>query len=101
MLFILPDEDKTPNDVLENTELMSSLLNWEALEKPTAQVEWSIPRFTLKKTFDLEDGLTALGLGELFDMDGNPLSRLHRQGRAGHRHLHRRGGMRGGILCDD
>jgi serine protease inhibitor len=80
MLFILPDEDKTPNDVLENTELMSSLLNWEALEKPTAQVEWSIPRFTLKKTLDLEDGLTALGLGELFDKNGNPLSLLSGDG---------------------
>jgi serpin B len=80
MLFILPDEDKTPTDVLENTELLSSLLNWEALEKPTAHVEWSIPRFTLKKTFDLEDGLTALGLGELFDKNGNPLSLLSGDG---------------------
>jgi serpin B len=80
MLFILPDEDKTPTDVLENTELLSSLLNWEALEKPTAHVEWSIPRFTLKKTFDLEDGLTALGLGELFDKNGNSLSLLSGDG---------------------
>jgi serpin B len=80
MLFILPDEDKTPTDVLENTELLSSLLNWEAQEKPTAHVEWSIPRFTLKKTFDLEEGLTALGLGELFDKNGNPLSLLSGDG---------------------
>jgi serpin B len=43
-------------------------------------VEWSIPRFTLKKTLDLEDGLTALGLGELFDRDGNPLSLLSGDG---------------------
>jgi serpin B len=80
MLFILPDEDKTPADVLENTDLLVSLLNWEALDKPTAQVEWSIPRFTLKKTLDLEDGLTALGLGELFDKNGNPLSLLSGDG---------------------
>jgi serine protease inhibitor len=80
MLFIIPDEDKTPADVLENTELLSSLLNWEALEKPTAQVEWSIPRFTLKKTLDLKEGLTALGLGELFDENGNPLFLLSGDG---------------------
>jgi serpin B len=80
MLFILPDEDKTPTDVLENTELLASLLNWEALDQSTAQVEWSIPRFTLKKTLDLKDGLTALGLGELFDENGNPLSLLSGDG---------------------
>jgi serpin B len=80
MLFILPDEDQTPADVLENTELLASLLNWEAMDKPTAQVEWSIPRFTLKKALDLEDGLTTLGLGELFDKNGNPLSLLSGDG---------------------
>jgi serpin B len=80
MLFILPNEDKTPTDVLENTELLASLLNWEALDQSTAQVEWSIPRFTLKKTLDLKDGLTALGLGELFDENGNPLSLLSGDG---------------------
>jgi serpin B len=80
MLFILPDEDQTPSDVLENTDLLASLLNWEALDKPSAQVEWSIPRFTLKKTLDLEEGLTTLGLGELFDEHGNPLSLLSGDG---------------------
>jgi serpin B len=80
MLFILPNQDKTPADVLENTDLLASLLNWEALDKPTARVEWSIPRFTLKKTLDLEDGLTALGLGELFDKKGNPLALLSGDG---------------------
>jgi serpin B len=80
MLFILPDEDQTPADVLENTQLLASLLNWEALDKPTAQVKWMIPRFTLKKTLDLEGGLTTLGLGELFDKNGNPLSLLSGDG---------------------
>jgi serpin B len=80
MLFILPDEDQTPAAVLENTELLASLLNWEGLDKTTAQVEWSIPRFTLKKTLDLADGLTTLGLGELFDENGNPLSLLSGDG---------------------
>jgi serpin B len=80
MLFILPDEDQTPAAVLENTELLASLLNWEGLDKTTAQVVWSIPRFTLKKTLDLADGLTTLGLGELFDENGNPLSLLSGDG---------------------
>jgi len=80
MLFILPDEGKTPSDVLTNTALLASVLNWEGLDKSTAQVEWSIPRFTLKKTLDLQDGLTALGLGELFHAFGNPLALLSGDG---------------------
>jgi serpin B len=80
MLFILPDEDKTTSDVLTNSNLLASLLNWEALDKSSAQVAWSIPRFTLNKTLDLEDGLTSLGLGELFDENGNPLSLLSGNG---------------------
>ncbi len=80
MLFILPDEDKTPSDVLGNTELLASLLNWEGLDRSTAPVEWTIPRFTLKNTLDLEDGLTALGLGELFNTNGNPLALLSGDG---------------------
>lgn len=80
MLFILPDEGSRPSDILEDTELMASLLNWEGLDKNTAQVEWAIPRFTMKKTLNLEDGLTALGLGELFDVFGNPLPLLSGDG---------------------
>lgn len=80
MLFILPDEGKTPADVLANSERLASLLNWEELETSTAVVEWTIPRFTVKKTLDLKDGLSALGLGGLFDAGGNPLARLSGDG---------------------
>lgn len=80
MLFILPDEGNSPADVLEDAEVLASLLNWEGLDKHTAQVEWVIPRFTMKKTLNLEDGLTALGLGELFDAFGNPLPMLSGDG---------------------
>lgn len=81
MLFILPDEGSSPADVLGNAEVLTGLLNWEGLEKNTAQVEWAIPRFTMKKTLNLEDGLTALGLGELFDAFGNPLPLLSGDGK--------------------
>ena len=80
MLFILPDEGSSPADVLGNAEVLTSLLDWEELDKNTAQVEWVIPRFTMKKTLNLEDGLTALGLGELFDAFGNPLPLLSGDG---------------------
>ena len=80
MLFILPDEGSSPADVLGNAEVLTSLLNWEELDKNTAQVEWTIPRFTMKKILNLEDGLTALGLGELFDAFGNPLPLLSGDG---------------------
>lgn len=80
MLFILPDDGKSPSDVLANTELLASLLDWEEPDRSVGTVEWSIPRFTLKNTLDLEDGLTALGLGELFDSNGNPLPLLSGDG---------------------
>lgn len=76
MLFILPDEGKSPADILSDTELIASLLNWEASANNTGTVEWSIPRFTLSSTIDLKKGLTALGLGEFFDTSGNPLPKL-------------------------
>lgn len=80
MLFILPDEGKSPADVLGDPALTESLLNWEGLKKKEAPVEWSIPRFTLKDTIDLKEGLTDLGLGELFDIGGNPLAGLSADG---------------------
>lgn len=80
MLFILPDEGKSPADVLDDSTLTETLLNWEKLDQKTGQVKWSIPRFTLKDTIDLKDSLTALGLGELFDIGGNPLAGLASDG---------------------
>lgn len=76
MLFILPDEEKRPGDVLGDPALLTRLLDWEALEKETGKVDWTIPQFTLSDTLDLEDGLTALGLGELFDPLNNALPLL-------------------------
>lgn len=79
MLFLLPDEGKSPADVLSDTALMASLLDWENSAKDTGTVKWCIPRFTLSSTLDLEEGLRALGLGGLFsgpDGDDNPLPKL-------------------------
>ncbi len=82
MLFLLPDEDKTPGDVLGNGALLCSLLDWEGLKKQTGTVKWRIPRFTLSDTLDLEDGLTALGLGGFFDPLRNSLPRLSDEAQA-------------------
>lgn len=75
MLFILPDEGTTPEDVLADTQLVSALLGWDSLEKETGTVDWAIPRFKLSAKLDLEESMKAMGLGSLFDGD-NPLSRL-------------------------
>ncbi len=79
MLFILPDEGKSPEDVLSDTALLTRLLDWEGLDKKAGTVEWVIPQFTLSDTLDLEDGLTALGLGELFDSMNNALPLLSKE----------------------
>lgn len=80
MLFILPEEEGvTAAGVLSDQELLASLLDWGRLEKQTGEVDWAIPRFTLSSTLDLQDGLTALGLGGLFDQYSAPLTRLSPQ----------------------
>lgn len=83
MLFILPDEGNSPAGVLADTDLLASLLAWESLDKGTGTVNWMIPRFTLSSTLDLRNGLTALGLGALFDEDSNTLSKLKLAGNDG------------------
>lgn len=77
MLFILPDEDSDPTAVLKDSDLLTALLGWESLEKAQAKrINWQIPRFSVRDTLDLQSGMTALGLGELFDMALCPLTKL-------------------------
>ena len=59
--FVLPEEGTTPQELLEDPDF------WEGLEKVMdggayAQVNWSVPKFTVDSQFDLGDVLPQLGL---------------------------------------
>ena len=59
--FVLPEEGTTPQELLEDPGF------WEELEQVMtggayAQVNWSVPKFTVDSQFDLGDVLPQLGL---------------------------------------
>ena len=59
--FVLPEEGTTPQELLEDPDF------WEELEHVMtggayAQVNWSVPKFTVDSQFDLGDVLPQLGL---------------------------------------
>lgn len=71
MWFILPDEDVTVDDLLQDEETMAFLLSngrdWENCK--FLKVNESIPKFDVVSKTDLKDGLRNLGVTEVFDAE--------------------------------
>lgn len=68
MLFILPDEGVTPEELLNDTQVMEFLLQkgeWE--NSKHLIVNKAIPKFDVVSRLDLCDGLKALGITDAFD----------------------------------
>lgn len=68
--FLLPDEGVRPEDLLENGQAMGFLLSgFEEKYKQSKDVEinLSMPRFDISSSFDLVNGLEALGVTDVFD----------------------------------
>ncbi|MBQ7872301.1 MAG: hypothetical protein IJ357_09190 [Oscillospiraceae bacterium] len=68
MWFILPDEDYTVEDLLQETETMDFLLagkSWE--DKRTLTVHLSIPKFDVTSQLDLSRSMQQLGVTDAFD----------------------------------
>lgn len=75
MVFILPDEDVTPEALLRDPELLSKLdLNGE--DARFGEVQWSVPRFDVDSDLDLTNTLPALGIRDLLDPGKADLSAL-------------------------
>lgn len=78
MWFILPDEDKTIDDVLrsgEYIEMMSDPDGWE--KSKDLEIHYSVPKFDVSSKTDLADGLKNLGVTDIFDVgkaDFSPLT---------------------------
>ncbi len=74
MWFILPDEDKTVNDVLSGGDYMNMITLSE--EFPEENCKWmkvnlSVPQFDVSSSIDLKEGLQNVGLTKVFDWTQN------------------------------
>ncbi len=68
MLFILPDEGVSVDDLLADEQLMDFILSdedWEYSKYLT--VNLSVPKFDVCSNMELSDGLKALGVTDVFD----------------------------------
>lgn len=77
MWLILPDEDKTVDDVLQSGDYMAMLTGSDAFPKDNhkpMKVNLSVPKFDISAGVDLEPALKKLGLTGIFDPLGNDFS---------------------------
>lgn len=68
MWLILPDEDKTTDDVLKSDEYIRMICDsfeWE--NKKYMNINISLPKFDVSSDIDLADGLKKLGVTDVFD----------------------------------
>lgn len=80
MWLILPDEGKTPQQVLAGDQVMELFLSEEDWENQKAMtVNLAMPKFDVVSSFDLREGLTELGVRDVFDSrnsDFTPLTEI-------------------------
>lgn len=77
MWFILPDEDKTVDDVLsagEYNKLFDAESGYETTNAKYMKVNLSIPKFDIGSSIDLKEGLKKIGLTDIFEPIGNDFS---------------------------
>lgn len=67
MWLILPDEDKSVSDVLDSGNYLSLLTDGYDYENSrTLKVNLALPKFDVTSTIDLREGLTELGITDVF-----------------------------------
>ena len=80
MWFILPDEDKTVDDVLASDEYMAMIAGeYRHVEGEEAKHKWmkvnlSVPQFDVSGTTDLKPALESVGITNIFRPLGNDFS---------------------------
>ena len=73
MVFVLPDEGVTPESLLQRQGFLAELTG----DYNAAELVWSVPKFDVKSSTELNEVLQALGVTEAFDMtkaDFTPLT---------------------------
>lgn len=76
MWFILPDEDKTIDDVLGSGEYIKMITGGEWENKKMLKIHYSVPKFDISSKIGLSEGLKNLGVTDVFDMDKSDFSPL-------------------------
>ncbi|MDE7280256.1 MAG: hypothetical protein K2N36_00760, partial [Ruminiclostridium sp.] len=77
MWFILPDKDKTVNDVLSSGEYVEMISNsWEWKNRKEMKINYSVPKFDISSQIRLSEGLINLGVRDIFNekADFSPLT---------------------------
>ncbi len=77
MWFILPDEDKTIDDVLSSGEyinMMSDPGEWK--NSKMLKIHYSVPKFDISSQIGLSEGLKNLGVTDVFDVERADFSPL-------------------------
>lgn len=80
MRLILPDEGVSPEELLSDPQVMQYLTHFGSdgyADKKYVSVSLSVPKFDVASSIDLQDGLTQLGVTDVFDRaaaDFGPLS---------------------------
>ncbi|MDE6599640.1 MAG: hypothetical protein K2K34_06125 [Oscillospiraceae bacterium] len=70
MWLILPDEDKTVDDVLASREYLDMINTGYGWEKSKSIiVHYSVPKFDVSSEIELAEGLKRLGITDVFDSD--------------------------------
>ncbi len=64
MIFVLPDEGKSVDDLLENSEILENAFD-DSGAGPV-EVIWQIPKFSFGSSYDLERSLASLGIEKMF-----------------------------------
>lgn len=68
MWLILPDRFRTITDVLNSSEYMDMIRDPSGFDNSkSVQVELSLPKFDISSSYDLREGLSALGVTDIFD----------------------------------
>lgn len=76
MWFILPDEGKTTNDVLQDGTYMDMVLSDDWEDCKYMMVNLSVPKFDVSSTLDLKEGLMNLGATNIFREDAAEFDKL-------------------------
>lgn len=76
MWFVLPDEGKTTNDVLNDGAYMEMILSnkWEGSKY--MKVNLSVPKFDVSSTMDLSEGLKNMGATDVFSEGAAEFTKL-------------------------
>ena len=78
MFFILPDENKTPEELLKDVNALDFICSGgkKGAERQKIMVNLSVPKFDVSSQIKLKDGLKALGVTDVFDFTKSNFSPL-------------------------